>query len=140
MRAVDTDVVIRYLVNDDPSRFSLASALINNNPLLLSLTVALEVECVLRKAYRYARADIVHAFGVLLRESMMMVEDPAVLAQAMIWFESGLDFADALHLASAMSARCAGFATFDSALIKSAARPGAGHVAAPWARACAEDL
>jgi predicted nucleic-acid-binding protein len=117
MRAVDTNVVVRYLVNDDPGQFSRASALIRSSPLWLSLTVALEIEWVLRKAYRYTPADILNCFRVLLGEPMMTVEDPAVLAQAMIWFERGLDFADALHLAGAMSARCAGFATFDNALV-----------------------
>jgi len=131
MRAVDTNVVVRYLVSDDPGQFSRASALIRSSPLWLSLTVALEIERVLRKAYRYTPEDILNCFRVLLGEPMMTVEDPAILAQAMIWFERGLDFADALHLAGAMSARCAGFATFDNALVKSAARLGVKNVASP---------
>ncbi len=131
MRAVDTNVAIRYITRDDERQAIRALALIRSTPLWLSLTVALEIEWVLRKAYGYTPADILNAFGVLLGEPMMTVEDPAVLAQAMIWFGRGLDFADALHLAGAMSARCAGFATFDSALIRSAARLGVKHVAVP---------
>jgi predicted nucleic-acid-binding protein len=131
MRAVDTNVAIRYITRDDERQAVRALALIRSSPLWLSLTVALEIEWVLRKGYRYKPADVLNAFRVLLGEPMMTVEDPAILAQAMIWFERGLDFADAVHLAGAMSARCAGFATFDNALVKSAARLGVKNVASP---------
>jgi len=46
------------------------------------------------------------------------VEDPQTVFQAVSWYEAGLDFADALHLASSMQADK--FVTFDSAFIKKA--------------------
>jgi predicted nucleic-acid-binding protein len=123
MPAVDSNVAIRYLTRDDQEQAARALALIKGSPFWLSLTVALEIEWALRKGYRYTPADILNGFAVLLGEPMIRVEDPAVLSQAMIWFEGGLDFADALHLACAISERCTGFATFDEPLGKNRGSP-----------------
>ena len=46
------------------------------------------------------------------------VEDQQAVFQAISWYESGLDFADALHLASSMKADK--FITFDKTFIKKA--------------------
>jgi predicted nucleic acid-binding protein len=55
--------------------------------------------------------------------------DPAVLIQALDWADRGMDFADALHLASA--ADCDAFASFDAELRRTAAKLGALTVRAP---------
>ncbi len=52
-----------------------------------------------------------------------------MLARAIALYEKGIDFADALHVA--IAAECDGFATFDKALIKFAARRGIKTIAAP---------
>ena len=51
------------------------------------------------------------------------------IAKALDWFEQGMDFADALHLATAQD--CTGMLTFDRDFIKTAARIGAGNVSEP---------
>jgi predicted nucleic acid-binding protein len=56
-------------------------------------------------------------------------ETPDTLARAIALYEKGIDFADALHVA--IAAECDGFATFDKALIKFAARRGIKTIAAP---------
>ncbi len=58
-----------------------------------------------------------------------MVEDAKLVVQAMDWAESGMDFADALHLAS--STQCEAFLTFDKRLARSAGRLSGVRVAAP---------
>ncbi len=49
-----------------------------------------------------------------------MVEDAAMVAKAMDWAEAGLDFADALHLATAE--KCKGFLTFDKQFVRKGSR------------------
>jgi hypothetical protein len=56
------------------------------------------------------------------------VEDGAAVARAMLWFEQGMDFADALHLASLGGE--VQFATFDRSLVSTAERLGIGRVVA----------
>jgi len=46
------------------------------------------------------------------------IEDPLVVSQALDWVEKGLDFADALHVASSQDAQK--ISTFDAALQKKA--------------------
>ena len=48
----------------------------------------------------------------------MTVEEPLQLATALDWLESGMDFADALHLAR--SSHCSAFVTFDQKFAKRA--------------------
>lgn len=50
----------------------------------------------------------------------ILVEDAATVAQAITWYEEGMDVADALHLAQ--SATCAGFATMDRRLMTAGAK------------------
>jgi len=61
---------------------------------------------------------IIKGFQRLLGLRNVSVEYPDNVIQAISWHEDGLDFADALHLAS--SKKADKFATFDSALIKKA--------------------
>lgn len=116
MIAIDTNVVVRFLTRDDPTQAGRARALLLAEPVFLSKTVLLESEWVLRSGYRLARDAIDTAFRSLLGLPGATVEDPPAVAQALAWYNSGLDFADALHLAS--SGPAGKFATFDEPLIR----------------------
>lgn len=118
MIAIDTNVVVRFLTRDDPEQADRAKALLLAQPVYLSKTVLLESEWVLRSGYRLARDAIAAAFRALLGLPDAAVEDPSVVAQALAWYDGGLDFADALHLASSLPAGT--FATFDEPLIRRA--------------------
>jgi predicted nucleic-acid-binding protein len=72
----------------------------------------------LRSGYRFARDALAAAFRDLLSLSSVTVEDPSAIARALVWYDSGLDFADALHLAS--SGPASKFATFDEPLVRRA--------------------
>lgn len=118
MRAIDTNVVIRYLTGDHPEQSPRARALIDGEPVFVPVTVALEVEWVLRSAYGFPAAQVcqaLRAFGGL--PTVEMAEAQAV-ARALDLAAAGLDFADALHLC--LSRGCAGFATFDRAMVRAA--------------------
>ncbi len=118
MIAVDTNLLVRILTNDDPDQARRALEILNNDDIFIPKTVLLETEWVLRYAYEIDRANVLTGFQKLLGLPNVNVEDPDTIYQAISWYENKFDFADALHLAS--SRRCVSFATFDSSFIKKA--------------------
>ena len=118
MIAVDTNLLVRILTNDDPIQARRALKILKNDEIFIPKTVLLETEWVLRHAYEIGRSNIIIGFQKLLGLPNVNVEDPDSIYQAISWYENKFDFADALHLAS--SRRCISFATFDSFFIKKA--------------------
>ncbi|MDQ3036633.1 MAG: type II toxin-antitoxin system VapC family toxin [Myxococcota bacterium] len=120
MIALDTNVLVRIVVDDDPTQARKARAMLAREQGFVSVTVLLESEWVLRGAYELAPAAILTVFERLLRVRGIDVEDRARVERAVAWYADGLDFADALHLAGAPTA--SSFATFDRKLARRAAR------------------
>lgn len=118
MRAIDTNVLVRFLTKDDPKQYAKARALIEGGDIFIATTVLLEAEWVLRSGYEYARSDIISALRSFGGLAGVTLENPRATAQALEWAEAGMDFADALHLAS--SSRHGSFHTFDARLIRAA--------------------
>lgn len=124
MLAVDTNIVVRYLARDDSGQTARATRLVRSEQILLLKTVLLESEWVLRSVYGLDRKATLDALRGLAGLPSVRVEDEAAVAQALDWFAAGMDFADALHLAS--STGCEGLASFDRKLAAAAKRlPGA---------------
>jgi len=120
MIAVDTNVVVRFLVRDDAKQAARAAELIRSNEIWISKTVLLETEWVLRSLYRFSPQSLAGALRALAGLERVFLEDETAVAKALEWFREGLDFADALHLASAGNA--SQFATFDGKLARQAGR------------------
>lgn len=118
MIALDTNVVVRFLVNDDAAQARRARALIERNAVFVPATVLLETEWVLRGGYGLPRAEVVRLLRALLGLPDLSTDDPQRVARALEWHAAGVDFADALHLAG--SAGAERFATFDEKLVKAA--------------------
>lgn len=118
MHAVDASVVVRLLTGDDALQTKRAAALFMKESIFISKTVLLETEWMLRRLYRLERAIIASSFRKLSGLKNVELEQSLVIAQALQWCEHGMDFADALHLASSHSARK--FATFDEKMKKDA--------------------
>lgn len=118
MRAIDTNVVVRFLTADDAREFKAARAVIQGGDIFVPITVCLESEWVLRSAYGFNANQIADGLTGLAGLPDVTVEEPAVLAATLEWMRAGMDFADALHLAK--SEGCAAFLTFDRKLAKSA--------------------
>ena len=122
MRALDTNVLARFLVDDvDDARAAkqrpaAVSAL--SQRAFVSVTVLLELEWVLRGFYLLPRRDIVRAMRALAGIEHLVLEDRDAVLSALEGVDGGLDFADALHIAR--SARATAFATFDKRLAKRA--------------------
>lgn len=122
MRAVDTNVLVRALVQDEPAQALRARELLAGTSIYIPVTVILELEWVLRSRYGHAPAAIAQALEMLAAlENAVVGEQAAVVAAAQM-VRRGWDFADALH--HALSAGCEDFATFDRALARRARRDG----------------
>src|SRR5579872_5826131 len=126
MLAVDTNVVVRYLARDDARQTSRADELFRAKPILILKSVLLETEWVLRFSYGFDRELIAKALRGLAGLPNVGVEEPTAVGRALDWFADGMDFADALHLAS--SAGADQFATFDRKLAKIAQNLGSGNL------------
>ena len=92
MRAIDTNVVVRFLTNDDPHQGGVARAVIEDGDVFIPTTVLLETEWVLRSAYDFTAKQIVRALrglaglpgvtvsGSYLRASQFLRLSPARLS------------------------------------------------------------
>lgn len=129
MRAIDTNVVVRFLTDDDKRQAKAARAVIAGGDVYVSTTVLLESEWVLRSGYGFPADRIVAGLRGLAGLPGLSLEEPPVIAQALAWMSEGMDFADALHLAK--SDGCTAFLTFDRKLMKTARKRSSIPVEAP---------
>lgn len=118
MIAVDTNVVVRLLTGDDQDQAARAKELFEAETIWLPKTVMLEAEWVLRRLYGFDRGRVAGALTALAALPSVRCEDETAIVEALHWATNGLDFADALHLASAGPAER--FATFDADLVRQA--------------------
>jgi predicted nucleic-acid-binding protein len=99
--ALDTNIVVRFLVDDDPVQADIASALVNHpEGIFIAKTTLLELEWVLRHVYQIDKKTLAAGLVSLLGLPNATVESVSQVAEAMKDFAKGMDFADALHLAS----------------------------------------
>ena len=113
MISLDTNVVVRFVVQDDELQSGIVNALFEQNNIFIANTVVLESEWVIRGTYGFTREQVNDFFEVLLEHQSVEFEDATVLRAALVFFVDGLDFADAFHLAQSRGR----FATFDKRLV-----------------------
>jgi len=118
--AIDTNVLVRYLIGDHPEQSRKAYAAIKSRTIFVSITVLLESEWVLRSLYGQSTPEICEGFRALAGLPQVTIENLALLAGALEHAEAGMDFADALHL-GALS-QCDSPLTFDRKFAKASAR------------------
>ncbi|MDO9068980.1 MAG: type II toxin-antitoxin system VapC family toxin [Deltaproteobacteria bacterium] len=117
MVTLDTNIWIRYLTNDDELQACRAMKLLEqSDAVFLPKTVLLELEWVLRAAYRVKPAEIRQSLLHILGLPMVIAESAGQVAAALDFFSQGYDFADAIHLASSDTTQV--FYTFDEQLIR----------------------
>lgn len=126
MHAVDTNVVLRYLTGDDARQSPCARDFIDHHDVLVLSTVLIECEWVMRSVHRLPAREIARLLRLLAGLPTVSIERPHALASALAWFEEGMDFADAVHLAG--GGECEAFATFDRKLASTARKVKAGKV------------
>src|SRR5438105_1163397 len=120
MVAADTNVLVRLLTNDDPSQANRAEALLRRQQVWIAKTVLLETAWVLQSLYEFSSASVMAGLRGLAGLENVHFEDALAVAKAFEWCEAGLEFADALHLASRGEAKR--FVTFDEKFVKRAGR------------------
>ena len=124
MIALDTNVLVRFLVEDDEGQSEAAAALIERTiaaeeVLFVSDVVLCELVWVLTGSYRISRNDSAKTMRDLLRATHLTFAEPDQLVRALSAFEKSKgDFADYLIREHARSAGCDAVATFDRALLR----------------------
>ena len=114
MTGVDTNIVVRFLTGDDPAQSEKARAVLKKSDVFVPETVMLEAEWVLRHAYDFESPAIHDAFSKLCGLPNVVLSNPHRMLTALQWYAEGMDFADALHLASSQG--CRTFFSFDRKL------------------------
>ena len=127
MLGIDTNVLVRFLVQDDDAQFEKARKLIKREVaagrrVFVNQLVLMETEWVLRSRYAVPKNKIIEAISGLLDAADVQFEDEPSIEEALfIWKETTADFADCLIGAKNRRMGCRVTATFD---IKAAKLPG----------------
>ena len=124
MAALDTNVLVRLLVHDDPAQMAAARKLVRHaisadETLFVPVTVALELEWVLRSNFGFTKPAVVQTLSQLLGSVELSFESEGAVEVALILYSQGsADFSDCLHAALAHRAGQAPLWTFDRAASK----------------------
>jgi predicted nucleic-acid-binding protein len=118
MTGVDTNVLIRCLVQDDPGRAARATRFITNecspeDSGLINRIVLCEVVWVLETAYGYPREKVALALESILRAAELLVENHSEAWSSFREYQDGADFADAFIAAVNHRLGCDRRVTFD---------------------------
>ena len=119
MKAVDTNILIRFLVNDDEQQAAIVHGLLNQyeerqESLFVPLLVTLELLWVLQAAYRVEREDIIDSVDDLMAMPVFEFDhQSAVRAFLTSARKSSCDLSDLLIAHSAAMAGCESTYTFD---------------------------
>lgn len=125
MIGLDTNVLVRYVTQDDPVQSAKASELIESLTTLLpgfvSLVSVVELVWVLQSCYQSAKSDVVTVLETLLRTRELTIEHAELIWQALRRFSANnVDFADCLIERCGHAAGCEYTATFDLNAAKAA--------------------
>lgn len=126
MIGLDTNVVVRYLTQDDPAQAALANRLIEetlsaDQPGFISTVVLVELVWVLETGYACDRAKISMVLDRLLRARQLVVESADLAWQASRIFTDGkADFADCVIERAGNANGCEHTLTFDRLAAKGA--------------------
>ncbi|MDO9005647.1 MAG: type II toxin-antitoxin system VapC family toxin [Aquabacterium sp.] len=124
MAGLDTNVLVRWLVDDDARQSAAVGALLAKvrsraETLLVPTTVILELEWVLRSRYGFDKPTVIKAFNALLETQEIAFENEASVEQALhLYREGAVDFADGLHAAACAALGQAPLLTFDRGAAK----------------------
>jgi len=122
MIGLDTNVLVRYLTQDDPDQAERASRLIEGRctsatPGRITQIVLCELVWVLQRAYGYSKPHIIEVLDRMLVTAELRIEQESLARQALDAYRSGpADFSDYLIALSNQSAGCKATYSFDTRL------------------------
>lgn len=123
MIGLDTNVLVRYIMQDDGRQSPIATALIEQltaeAPGFAPLVVVVELAWVLSSAYGLSRDQVAQALEAIVRTKEIVVETPDTVWRALRLFKAGgAEFADCLIERAAAAAGCDRTMTFDRGAVK----------------------
>lgn len=123
MIGLDTNVLVRYVMQDDPEQSARATALVESlsveQPGFVAQVAVVELVWVLTACFDLERAQVAAAIEGLVRSKEIRVEQSAVVWKALRSYRgSAGDFADCLIERSAAVAGCEKTVTFDRGAVK----------------------
>lgn len=122
MIGLDTNVLVRYMIQDDPDQARRANALLaeldESNQGYVSVIALIELHWVLRRSYKVSRQDIGRIVLRLLRTRELEVQHADAVQRALDRANDQFDFPDALIGELGLRAGCEYTATFDSSAAK----------------------
>ncbi|PYU17923.1 MAG: VapC toxin family PIN domain ribonuclease [Acidobacteria bacterium] len=124
MIGLDTNILVRYLTQDDPIQSAKATEIIERrlneeNPGFVSTVAMVETVWVLDRGYRLAANEIAAAVERMLQTDVLVVENEQEVFTAMIALKEGQgSFADAMIAALAARAGCSCTLTFDQKALR----------------------
>ena len=118
MIGLDTNVLVRYIMQDDPKQSPMATGLIesldSDNPGYITMVSVVELYCMMTSSYELSGQQVSQALQAILRTKQLLVERADQVMRALRVFDEGkADFADCLIERSAAGAGCTQTMTFD---------------------------
>ncbi|MES2500894.1 MAG: type II toxin-antitoxin system VapC family toxin [Pseudomonadota bacterium] len=118
MIGIDTNVLVRYIAQDDANQSQKATQLIESlsaeMPGFVTLISVVELIWVMQGCYKATKTECAAILQTLLRTSEILLENAELIAQALNSYNlSNADFADCLIVSCANHAKCSGVMTFD---------------------------
>jgi predicted nucleic-acid-binding protein len=122
---LDTNVLVRYITQDDDKQAELANSLIESlddaSPGFVTLVTVVELSWVLESAYNFTRQQFAEMMQALITVDTIKLDRAAVVASAVrVYAASRADFSDCLIERLSASAGCERTMTFDKAAAKMA--------------------
>jgi predicted nucleic-acid-binding protein len=124
--ALDTNLLVRLLTNDEPRQAAKVEAWLRDNatpktPAYVDHVVLCELAWVLERSYGYARAEVHTALGALVEQDQLKLESPGLVRQAlMLYAEGPADFSEYLLAVRAQAAGYSPVLTLDKKAAKTA--------------------
>jgi len=118
VRGVDTNLLVRYIVADDPVQFRAATRFIEHEcspqePAFINRVVLAEVVWVLESSYKMPRSAVVGALRLLFDTNHLSIEHAEDARAALRDYEDGAGFSDSLIAVANTRLGCEYTATFD---------------------------
>ncbi|XAH22883.1 type II toxin-antitoxin system VapC family toxin [Xylophilus sp. GW821-FHT01B05] len=118
MIGLDTNVLVRYIMQDDPKQSAKATKLIESldadKPGFITIITVVELYWILTSSYELAGEQAAQALESIIRTKQLVVERADVVMRALRVYSAGkADFSDCLIERSASSAGCSQTMTFD---------------------------
>ena len=120
MTGLDTNVLVRYLAQDDEAQLRTVLALLlkKGATFFVPDLVLIETDWVLRSLYEWTTDEIAEAFGRLLSVHNLAFEDEGRIRGVLHALRRGADFSDELIVDRCRETGCKSVATFDKGMIR----------------------